>query len=324
MSDIAIVVPTIREASILEFLKEWDFRDEAVYVIEDNPNQTFDLPGGVGHFSWKDIEHELGDNQWIISRRCAAIRCYGYLRAARDGAEIIITLDDDCLPLIAPKHFIQAHTDRLNRVFPQWVDTIDAAFHARGMPLEDVGEAPVVLNMGGWAGVPDISAVTQLAYGAPYEHLMRNWWPVPKGVYFPLCGMNYAFWVKYLPLMYWPLMAESHSGIQWPFNRYDDIWFGVILKRACDHLGLAITAGSPNVLHLKASNVWVNLRKEMSGLHVNEKFWRGIDEAEIHGESQEQVYTSLATAVGEIGGEFGDYWTDLRDAMTIWLGEVSM
>jgi len=34
-----------------------------------------------------------------------------------------------------------------------------------------------------------------------------------------------------------------------PYRRFDDIWFGVIAKRICDHLGWSIAVGDPHVHH---------------------------------------------------------------------------
>ena len=44
--------------------------------------------------------------------------------------------------------------------------------------------------------------------------------------------MSLAFRIEALPLMYLPLMGEGQ-----PYDRFDNIWGGVIAKRVCDHLG---------------------------------------------------------------------------------------
>src|SRR5260370_9261713 len=79
-----IVVPTIREQSILNFLERWapEFRGHRVIVVEDNPEPTFDLPGWVGHYSWRDVDVRLGARAWIIPRRSACVRSFAYYPAA--------------------------------------------------------------------------------------------------------------------------------------------------------------------------------------------------------------------------------------------------
>ena len=78
-----IVVPTIREDQIKTFLEAWKF--ERPIVVWDNEE------------TWDKIFGDFGEDAWIFSRRNAAIRCYGYLKSS---ADVIVTLDDDCLPKI--------------------------------------------------------------------------------------------------------------------------------------------------------------------------------------------------------------------------------
>lgn len=327
--DVAIVVPTIREDSIEEFLDAWRFdqTDAAVYIVEDNPTATFDLGRDCGHFSWRDIKSDLGENEWIISRRSAAIRCYGFLRAYWDGADVIITLDDDCLPLRYPDNpapsFIATHLSMLAKKHPRWVSTIDSVYQARGEPYRDRGAIHTVLNMGGWTNVPDLDALTELVSGGARDIPMQTLEPVPLGMYCPVCSMNLAFKREAMPLMYFPLMSQDCQGEAWPFDRFDDIWCGVLAKKVCDHLHWAISAGRPLVKHTRASNVWNNLRKETSALEVNEKFWQWIDSVILTADDAGGCYAQLADfvrhQVGVLDSRHSDYWHSLGVAMEIWL-----
>ncbi len=73
-----IVVPTVRESSIKEFLASWQetFSAAHLLIIEDNPSCTFDLGRypNVTHYSWQDIDRDLGAASWIIPRRTDCIR----------------------------------------------------------------------------------------------------------------------------------------------------------------------------------------------------------------------------------------------------------
>ena len=332
--DIALVLPTIREKHAREFLETWDFnaQDIRVYVIEDNPNCTFDLdmPGDIVHYSWRDIRNRLGDKEWIIPRRTAAIRSFGYLEAYRDGAEIILTLDDDCLPvpLSGAASFAAEHKAMLGAVFSRWVDTISTpSLSARGTPYRNRGETPTAINMGGWCNNPDIDAVTTLAiWGDGFRYRMASWNPVPKGMYFSLCAMNVGFRRDATVLMYQLLMSQDRKGKNWPFTRYDDIWGGVIAKKLCDELGWAITAGTPEIWHSKASNVWTNLKLETTGMAVNEGFWKVIDEISIYANGPVSAYAQIAHAMGkELKKAYPDYaayWETLCTAMNIWAEEI--
>jgi reversibly glycosylated polypeptide/UDP-arabinopyranose mutase len=100
-----------------------------------------------------------------------------------------------------------------------------------------------VLSHGLWYGIPDLDAPTQLV--SPSLKLTSVETRVmPRGTYFPMCGMNLAFTPALAPAMYFLLMGEG-----WPYDRFDDIWAGVLVKKVCDHLGLAVASGEPVVEH---------------------------------------------------------------------------
>ena len=80
-----------------------------------------------------------------------------------------------------------------------------------------------------------------------------------------MCGMNLAFERDLIgPAMYFGLMGEGQ-----PLGRYDDMWAGWCTKVICDHLGLGCKTGLPYLWHSKASNPFVNLKKEYKGI-----FWQ--------------------------------------------------
>jgi reversibly glycosylated polypeptide/UDP-arabinopyranose mutase len=88
--------------------------------------------------------------------------------------------------------------------------------------------------------------------------------------------MNLAFRREALPLMYLPLMGQGQ-----PYDRFDDIWGGILAKRACDLLGWHIAVGHPVVDHHRASDPFVNLVKEAAGIKVNEAFWERVDRGRL-------------------------------------------
>jgi len=99
---ISVVVPTIREQCFYTWVEKWKtlLNNYEVIVIEDNPHKTFNVNLSVfKHFSWKEIDTELGDDSWIIPRRTSAIRSFGFYKAYQGGADVVITLDDDCYPI---------------------------------------------------------------------------------------------------------------------------------------------------------------------------------------------------------------------------------
>ena len=273
----AVVIPTNREDGIRSFLKAWDKADwDEIIIVEDGPNKSFDL-GVEHHYSWKEIGEDLREDSWIISKRDSAIRCYGFLVAYRLGADYIFSLDDDCYPE-GDQLWCHAHIQRMNQT-PRWVGSV-LGQRTRGMPYENSGILEdVVFNVGLWTGIPDLDSVQSLAAASNEE---GHYEPpesdriIPAGQYFPFCGMNFAFQRRATPLCYFPLMGEGS-----PFGRFDDIWFGVIAKKICDHLGWHISVGHPYVEHIRLSNKFNNLVKEAPGIKFNEDFWEIIDNIKL-------------------------------------------
>jgi len=308
----AIVVPTIREDSIISFLKAWgdQFADHLVIVVEDNPERTFDISApNLKHFCWADIDSELGRDSWIIPRRTDCVRSFGYYKAYASEVDMIVTLDDDCYP---ERHeFLLQHYEKLNHPAREsaWVPTGRGPF-PRGMPYHNLNRASeCVLNHGLWNRVPDFDAITQLAnerFSQAFEPLDQV---VPKGAFFPMCGMNLAFKPELTPAMYFLLMGKDR-----PFDRFGDIWCGVFLKKICDHLGFAIRSGAPRIEHQRASNVWMNLRKEFPGYEVNETLWQAVDSIVLTKSTVRDCYRDLAEKLPLTG----EYWDRLRNAMNVW------
>lgn len=308
-----IVIPTIRD---LAFLEEWreEFSPHKIIVCEDRPERQIQLPHGfqIDHYSWREIDAELGSNSWIIPRFNASVRSFGYWKAWLEKPDMIVTIDDDCYPLPADGGnsvgFLEAHRRNLQaKVTFGWERTAD--FHTRGFPYGVRNSASVVVSHGLWAGIPDLDAPTQLVLSDLRLNCSPGVKVIPRGTYFPMSGMNLAFSPTVAPALYFLLM-----GRDWPYDRFDDIWAGILVKKVCDHLGLAVCSGEPLVEHRRASNVFKNLQKEAAGIEVNEYFWRAVDSVRLEGDTVRDCYKELAQKLPLEG----PYWDKLREAMIIW------
>ncbi len=309
---VAIVVPTIRENSIIDFLRVWenDFSEHVVIIVEDNPERTFQIAGkNIRHLCWRDIDADLGHHSWIIPRRTDCIRSYGYLKAYQEGVDMILTLDDDCYP--QGDDFVGQHYRKLSSkaTQPAWVSTGRGPF-PRGMPyLLQNRDPECLISHGLWSGIPDLDAVTQLMNARLNQTFDPVEQVIPRGTFFPMCGMNLAFKPSVAPAMYFLLM-----GRDWPYDRFGDIWCGIFVKKICDHLGFAIRSGQPVVEHKRASSVWANLRKESSAYEVNETLWQAVDSLVLTKGSIRGCYQELAEKLPLTG----EYWQRLKTAMNIW------
>lgn len=266
MSKIAVVVPTIREEKLLEFKSKWKdlFKKHNINLIEvhdgDNPHLIINsFPA-----DWPPIDKDLifNKNDGIRNLGFACIPFFPQFYET----EYIITLDDDTEPY---GDTIQDHLNALNQKVPvSWISTANE--YMRGFPYGVREEAEVVLSHGVWEGVPDWDAPTQLKLdGKPHEVYFNNG-AIPKGIFYPMCGMNIAFKRKMLPYMYFAPM-----GYKVGLDRFADIWCGINSKKEIDKRGWAVVTGQATVLHKRASNVFTNLKKEAPGLELNETYWMG-------------------------------------------------
>ena len=322
---VAVVVPTIREDCALRWLEEWkdDLADARVILVEDNPEPTFAITGAE-HYSWRDFA-DLGDDAWIIPRRTSACRSFGLLKALEGDADIIWTTDDDCYPEEAHRgRFLEA----LQGAFAQpaqdtsWWNTIDGTgLEPRGYPYRIREQAvPVMLHHGLWSNVPDLDGITQLANPGFRLPPCSDREVVPYGRLFPMCIMNAAFRREAAPLMYMLLMGKDGHGDPWGFDRFDDIWGGVLAKLAADRLGWAVTSGTPGVHHSRASDPHRNAALEAPGMAAHEDLWPYLRDVPLTGTTAGECYGEFADAIEAYGGESPrpGYWQSLATAMREW------
>lgn len=315
----AIVIPSIREASVRASLAAWEpeFKGHHVIVVEDNPAKTFTLPHWAKHYSWAEIDASLGKDAWIIPRRSGAIRNYGILAAKALNPDMVVMLDDDCLPdppsSTGPGWFLGAHWDALNvpgtaEPFYNTLSVPGYGVNPRGFPKE-FRSIKTVVNHGLWNNIPDLDGETQLKFPALRTRIHPHSVQVPRGVMFPLSAMNVAFRPEALPAMYQIPMGQGT-----PFHRFDDIWCGWIMKKACDASGLSVRSGSPAIWHSRASDATKNAEQEAPGIIENEKVWRAVAGMSLSAgtltECLEEVHSGLEP--------LGPYWEKVSEASAIW------
>jgi len=279
---IAVVIPTIREDCLLKFKDAWwgllMRHDVEFVVVHDGDKPVLEHAGDL--YTVKDV---MGKSSDLIYNKNDGVRNLGFAFVARylPEVEYIITLDDDVKPIGDP---IQDHIDALNmRVSTKWMSTILDEY-PRGFPYGVRDKSEVVLSHGVWEGVKDWDAPTQLVRGNPDARFYKG--VIPRGVMYPMCGMNIAFKRKMLPHMYYAPM-----GYRVDLDRFADIWLGIESKKIIDTNNLAVVSGYSKVLHEKASDVWKNLQKEARGLYLNENY--GDDEYFILYEKERKRWYNL-------------------------------
>jgi hypothetical protein len=260
-----IVVPTNRPERFAEFKEAWAqtlARDDVKgYVVHDDED------------GWRDIPK-------FVPRRTDMIRSWGFYLAWRDGCQFIASLDDDVAP--GEGDPLAAYERAFAKKWPFGpylaVGALtDSGEQMRGFPYGGRwGQAG--LQIGGWHGCPDLDAVTQLYREKAHSTFSATVLPVPQGSAVTTCAMNMAFRAELTPIMWQLPLLEGR------YNRFGDIWAGLLAKRVLDGRGLVtLVNGEASVHHDRASNPYANIVKEAPGLEPNEGMWFRLVEDQDYG-----------------------------------------
>jgi len=232
---------------------------------------------------------ELESYADLIPRRSHAETSFGLLYMwANQRLAYGWFIDDDTLPVDGQDFFgdhlrnlqYRGSVDVLSSD-KRWVNVLFRTFrrdrlYPRGYPYGAMRESTkvrrgtadeVVASQGLWTSVPDLDAIRLLSEGALdgmattriADSDYGNSFVVETHNYLTLSSMNLAFRREVIPAFYQFPMDDN----PWKIGRYDDIWSGVILKRACDVLGKSIMTGRPLCDHRKAPwSVFKDLNSE--------------------------------------------------------------
>jgi len=308
-----VVIPN--HLPTLDFLKEWEELKQCKIIVIQDIGEKPSIPDGfdVVIYDHKDIEKDLGKNSWIIPSRTSACRSYGYYKAWQLGDSVIATLDNDCFPEVRD-YWINGHlTNLLTLVTLGWESSVKD-IPTRGFPYTIRDKSEVVLSHGLWSNVPDFDGIDMLKQPDKRFQRCNDLKFIPKNNFYPMCGMNLAWKREITPLLYFCL-----QGPDWGFDQYDDIFAGVFSKKIIDFMNKAVISGYPSVEHRKQSNAFVNLKKQVNGLFLNENLWKVVDDIKLTENSPEKLYRELAEKLPEtIDGDVNGWLKKQKEAMIIW------
>lgn len=330
-----------------------------VFITEDfcdieEMEQILEEEGVTGRvFSGSRREEWMEDNnlatfKHLIPEASHAQTSFGLLYMwANPRFDYGIFIDDDTLPHKDFNYF-EYHLKNLAREEQtiekvssdkNWVNVLyqnieNHDLYPRGYPYsameetieisEEVLTDEVVASQGLWTNIPDLDAVRILMDGdlkgqaqtlTSIEDFDRDF-IVEKDNYLTVCSMNLAFKREVIPVFYQMPMDDN----KWDVGRFDDIWSGVNLKKACDILGKQIYNGQPLCEHNKAErSTFGDLENEVAGLELNEHYWKIIDKVDT-GQTYKEIALNIAEQLQKaedrdyINAEFyklcGDYLKD--------------
>lgn len=274
MEKILAVLPTIRNLDeCVEWTKVFEKFKVTFIIVQDGEKENISIPevfqdtcDDVILLRWKDIDSMLKEDKWIISRLDSGIRCAGWLWAKVNGLKFdyVFTFDDDTKPFNS-EHF-QIHLNNLDlKVITSMYNTIPKFnFNDDFLPRGILGaRKEVVLSHGLWLKVPDFDAETQMRFKGKYSWQLPEYThEIPRGVLFPMCGMNIFFKSDLAPAMYFGLMGKNPNKESWGIGRWDDMFAGWISKLWIDHIDAAVITGLPYCNHVRLSEPNSNLAKE--------------------------------------------------------------
>lgn len=310
--NVCIVVPTIRTDRINTFLNIWEqeLKDYTMLLIEDNAEKTITIENknykNIIHLSHVDIDNDLGENSWIISKKTSAVCSYGFYKAYQMGFDVVIKMDDDII--IRDLNFVNNHLKQLFKPRPLHFMNPFVGGYPRGFPYHDrVNET--FLNYGLAEYILDYDAQTQIL--DQKSTVKTEQIDVPYGVLAPICGMNISVYRDAIPALYFGLQGSVYG-----LDRFDDIWAGLFLKKVMDMRGHVISIGEPLITHGRLSNIMTNLDKEAGGMLFNEELYNQLKDLKLKGTfSYKQGFKLLASKL-----KLSDktYENKLRNAMFTW------
>lgn len=317
---------------------------EAMLAEEGVSGQVFDETGREGWFE----ERGLAEFADLIPAASHAQTSFGLLYLWAEGFEYGVFLDDDTRPHPGVDFFGRhlrnlAHDGEIEvaSADSRWVNVLhqnvdEHGLYPRGYPYSAMGETirtgtdhveDVVVSQGLWTDVPDLDAVRILVDGdldgQARTRLSREdydgTFATAPGNYLTVCSMNLAFRREVVPAFYQLPMDDNPWGV----GRFDDIWSGVFLKRACDLLGTHVLTGDPLCVHEKAPrSTFSDLAAEAPALELNEHLWRIVDEAGEGASTYAEAYAAIADrliAADRDDLENGEFLAYVGEYMHRWL-----
>jgi len=222
-------------------------------------------------------------------------RSISLLEAINYGADIIVSIDDDNIPL--DRNYFADFVSLLSTPYSGlkassqtgWFnigDFMTPQIYHRGYPydlrnsnsnysISPVSGEKVGIAEGMWFGDPDIDAMERITK-SPTIHqcseVLRRGLVVDRQNFAPINSQNTAYVAELAPLMM-PLVGVG---------RYDDIWASYIAERVMMTTDYCCHFGKPFVWQERnPHNLWTNLKDEIFGMEYTTRFCQDLLAADL-------------------------------------------
>ena len=292
---IALITTTIYVPKVLELYRSFN-KDVSIFVAGDKKTPHTDtrkFVEGLGnsiYYSDSDQEKLGYASSALIGWNKIMRRNIALLEAIRSKSDIIISIDDDNLPV--DKNYFSDIAAILSKPFDglkansksHWFNVgqfLGTKIYHRGFPyshrhtdlgiqLSAVRNGKVGVAAGLWLGDPDIDAMERITNRPTVYDIsdtLRAGLAIDTSCLTPFNSQNTAYLAELAPLM----MVLISVG------RYDDIWASYIAQRVMSEYGYMVHFGKPLVWQERnQQNLWVNLRDELYGMENTEQFCQDL------------------------------------------------
>lgn len=266
-------------------------------------------------------------------------RNLGYLLAAESGADVVVSVDDDNVPVAGAylaHHAIVGSTGtwRAARSSSGWYNVAEmlenepsVVVRHRGFPLDRAAsgagsvewieaDGRVAVNAGLWTGDPDIDAVTRIAVApktlavrSPHD---RQPFVLHPSTWCPFNSQNTAFLGEAIPACFLWNMQEP-IGRTDVIDRYDDIFMSYFARRTVDAMGDLVAYGPPVVVQARNDHdLLVDLVGETPGMRITGRLVDLLAAVEVHGTTYAECSRSLADGLQDTVVRLPDEDRDLQ------------
>ena len=270
-------------------------------------------------------------------------RNIGIMLAYENGADVVITIDDD--NFVLNQDFVGRHT--IVGTAPElpvygstggWFNVCSlldsdggVQFYHRGYPQKirwtesdhfvtvSRSKRMVAVNAGLWLDNPDIDALTRMERQPVVRGVKQPWlgtFSLSPGTWCPFNSQNTAIARSAIPAYF----LSPYTG------RYDDIWASYIVIRIAEHLNDAIAFGEPLVRQERnPHDLWKDLDAERNGMIMTDGLCEALRGASLTGTTYSDCFAELIDELRR-GWKEEPKWTEsqkewrnqLLEGMEIW------
>lgn len=256
-----------------EWIKAVDSFGIDVIIVDDSDGKV-QFPERWIRLDYKNQQAILGDKYeyWQRFQRSSSCKNVGHYFAYKNGYDIIIGLDSDCIPY---KDFVRQHVENLETESYRWENPLaGTGWFSRGFPYSE-RKAKTALSLGLWNNQLDLYGKDRVDNP---DKSPRNLPLIRQKIaqnYIPLSGMNWATWRQNIPDL---LFLPNHDDSMGKFRRHDDIWGGYIFQKKMQEKGERIVYGRPLVYHDTIVDAKADAEEEEAMMAHEDAFFDSIND----------------------------------------------